>query len=100
MKRLCVSLLMILLLFGWAFPVQAKAGEAPAVQLVKNPICPVSDMPVAGPADNPTFTSDYKGYRIGFMCPVCKGKFDKADEVKKLAWLNKALAKVGKPPVK
>ncbi len=66
------------------------------MELVENATCPVSDSPVGGAPESPTFYSDYKGYRIGFMCPVCKGKFDSADDARKKELLDKALASVGK----
>ncbi len=70
------------------------------VKLVGNAKCPVSGKPVGGSAKAPTFHSDFQGYRVGFMCPSCKGKFDSSNDSKKLRLLNKALASVGKPAVK
>jgi hypothetical protein len=75
------------------------AADEPKPAVIGNSICPVSGQPVAGKPDAPTFYSDFKGWRIGFMCPVCKGKFDAADAAQKLAYLNKALTSAGKPPV-
>jgi hypothetical protein len=68
----------------------------PGVKMVGNSTCPVSGNPVGGMANNPTFYSDYNGYRVGFMCPVCKGKYDDADDKARRQWLEKALASVGK----
>ena len=64
--------------------------------LVGNSLCPVSGKAVAGDPKEPTFHSDFEGYRIGFMCPVCKGKFDSADENGKKEMLKTALKSVGK----
>lgn len=69
------------------------------IQLVGNSKCPVSGNPVGGSAKAPTFHSDFKGHRVGFMCPNCKGKFDRASDAEKLSLLNKALQSVGKKPV-
>jgi hypothetical protein len=66
------------------------------LQVVGNSICPVSGKNVAGAANAPTFYSDWKSYRIGFMCPVCKGTFDGSDDSGKDALLKKALESVGK----
>jgi hypothetical protein len=73
---------------------ETPAGEA---QIVGNAVCPVSGKPVGGSATAPNFHSDFSGWRVGFMCPVCKGKFDSAPAAKKLELLNKALQSVGKP---
>lgn len=78
---------------------EKPAMELPkGIALVGNSVCPVSEKPVGGSAQNPHFYSDFKGYRVGFMCPVCKGIFDKADEEQKQAFVNKALASVKKGP--
>ena len=94
----------------WLAALAATALAAPAagcvgsktpkgIELVGNSKCPVSGNPVGGSAKAPTFHSDFKGYRIGFMCPNCKGKFDRASDDEKLRLLNKALQSVGKKPV-
>ncbi len=92
-----------IIVFALAFAGAAQA-DIPSpkfeVKPVGNSVCPVSDNPVGGSPDKPHFYSDFKGYRIGFMCPVCKGKFDKADDAEKKDILNKALKSVGKPPLK
>jgi hypothetical protein len=71
-------------------------AEEQKVELVGNSVCPVSGKPVAGKPDNPTFYSDFRGYRLGFMCPVCKAAFDSATDAQKLTYLNQALESVGK----
>jgi|GEM_PF-5174817 len=63
------------------------------VTFVGNSVCPVSGKPVAGNPQAPNFYSDHNNFRIGFMCPVCKGKFDSADDAKKDEFLAKALDK-------
>jgi len=70
-----------------ATPAEDKAD----IQLVGNTLCPVSGKPVGGSPSAPNFYSDHNGYRIGFMCPVCKGKFDSADAIKQDELLKKAL---------
>lgn len=102
-SRLFTAFLIVLFLF--IFVCACFAGSEPekekaVVQVVGNSECPVSGKVVGGKAASPTFYSDFRGYRIGFMCPVCKGKFDSADETGKLEYLNKALKSVGKQPVK
>jgi hypothetical protein len=78
-----------------------SGAKTPAgIKAVGNAACPVSGKPVGGSAKAPTFHSDFRGYRVGFMCPVCKGDFDGASDAKKLRLLNKALVSVNKPPVK
>jgi hypothetical protein len=87
------------ILFGAsAITSSIAAGDESKPALVANSICPVSGKPVAGKPEAPTFFSDFRGWRIGFMCPVCKGQFDAADDAQKLAYLNRALKSVGKPP--
>ncbi len=85
----------------WTGPMMGCTGsKTPAgVKSVGNAKCPVSGKPVGGSAKAPTFHSDFRGYRIGFMCPSCKGEFDSASGDKKLLLLNKALVSVKKPPV-
>lgn len=80
---------------------QPAAGDPPAAgaEIIGNSACPVSDKPVAGSAKNPTFYSDFKGMRVGFMCPNCKGTFDSAADDKKLELINKALSSVGRDPL-
>jgi len=99
MKTMICSLIVTAWLVApWIALAESPAASAP--ELVGNKLCPVSGNPVGGSPDNPFFFSDFKGYRVGFMCPVCKAKFDKADDAGKTELLNKALASVGKPPVK
>lgn len=74
-----------------------KQPKPAGVKLVGNATCPVSGKPVGGSASSPNFHADFRGYRIGFMCPNCKGKFDRAGDAKKLELLNKALKSTGKP---
>jgi len=52
---------------------------------------------VGGSAAAPSFHSEYRGKRIGFMCPNCKATFDGSDDARKLELLNKALISVGRP---
>jgi hypothetical protein len=87
----------LMLTAGFVF---AADEPTQAPEVVGNAKCPVSDKPVGGDPKAPTFFSDFKGYRVGFMCPVCKGKFDSKDDAGKLELLNKALKSVGKEPVK
>ncbi len=70
----------------------APAKQKAAIQVLGNTVCPVSGKPVGGSPSAPNFYSDHNGYRIGFMCPVCKGKFDSADTAKKDEYLKKAQA--------
>ena len=79
---------------------QLLAGESKgkaAAKVLGNATCPVSGKPVGGTPSAPTFHSDFKGYRVGFMCPSCKGKFDSADDFKKADLLSKALQSVKGP---
>lgn len=87
------SLLVLLLLTSLCCACPRQRAEPPAVQVVGNATCPVSGKPVAGAPDAPTFHSDFEGYRIGFMCPVCKGTFDKAPLEEKRRLLSRARGK-------
>jgi hypothetical protein len=100
MKPWMVILVLVLLVAGAALAADEKADGETDVVWVGNGTCPVSGNPVGGTAASPFFNSDFKGYRIGFMCPSCKAKFEKADEAGKLELLNKALKTAGKPEVK
>ncbi len=88
-RAICVLTVTLALLAGC----QSKPAPASSrdVQLVGNATCPVSGKPVGGTAAAPTFHSDYRGHRVGFMCPSCKGTFDSADDMKKEDLLRKAL---------
>jgi hypothetical protein len=92
------AIAIVIALVGMSQP--ACAEEKGTVEKIGNAVCPVSGKPVAGTPDAPTFYSDYQNYRIGFMCPVCKAKFDSGAHAQKLDWLNKALKSAGKPPLK
>lgn len=81
--------------------VEAEKVKKPAeandsINWIGNKLCPVSGKPVGGSPEAPMFYSDYQGYRIGFMCPVCKGKFDSANTELKDEYLQKALASPAK----
>lgn len=93
-RAICVLTVTLALLAGCqSKPAPSGGGD---VKVVGNVTCPVSDKPVGGTAAAPSFYSDYRGHRVGFMCPSCKGKFDGADDSKKEELLRKAIDSVGK----
>ena len=94
-----MAIAMLVLLAGCSGST-APVPASPGVKVMGNPVCPVSGNAVGGSAQNPHFHSDFKEFRIGFMCPTCKGTFDESSDEQKLLFLNKALAGVNKPPVK
>jgi len=84
---LLIPLALLLALAGCP---RGKATSTAGAEVVGNAICPVSGKPVGGTPSAPCFFSEHKGYRIGFMCPSCKGKFDSANEQEKTRLLQKA----------
>lgn len=85
--------------------VEAEKAKKPveannSINWVGNKLCPISGKPVGGSPEAPIFYSDYQGHRIGFMCPVCKGKFDSANAELKDEYLQKALTEQKKSKAK
>jgi hypothetical protein len=87
---LCGLFVALLLVVGPLGCSKSPARAPTAIKAVGNASCPVSDKPVAGDPAAPTFSSDFEGWRVGFMCPVCKGEFDGATLAKKKRLLAKA----------
>lgn len=81
-------------------PPPPAAAQAAQTQVVGNATCPVSGKPVGGSAAAPSFYSDFRGHRVGFMCPNCKATFDGSAETRKLELLNKALEAADKPALR
>ena len=88
-SKISISLLLLSLILT-ACP-GGNSAPAAGATIVGNAVCPVSDKPVGGSAKAPSFYSDFKGHRIGFMCPSCKGKFDAAKKQEQDRLLQKAL---------
>lgn len=81
-----------------------QAGDMTVVKMsevvtVGNATCPVSNKPVAGKPEAPSFYSVFQGHKVGFMCPVCKGTFDSATAAEKRVLLDRALKISGKAAV-
>lgn len=69
-----------------AEPAAARGPEAVAAAVIEQKICPVM-----GGAINKDIFTEYKGKKIYFCCPSCKGLFEKEPEkyVSKLPQFNK-----------